>query len=378
MAKTVADVMNMVKEGEVKFVDFRFTDTRGKEQHVSVPISAFDEDKFTGGHAFDGSSIAGWKGIEASDMLLMPDPEHGQHRSVLRRADADPHLRRPRAGRRQALRARSALARQARRGVHEGVGPRRCGLLRPRARVLRLRQRPLERRHVGLFCKIESEEAAWNSGKEYEHGNSGYRPTVKGGYFPTPPVDSFQDLRSEMCLILESLGIPVEVHHHEVGTAGADGARHQVLDPGRARRLAAAAEVRDPERRALVRQDGDLHAQADRRRQRLRHARAPVGLEGRQEPVRRRRLRGPLGVRALLHRRHHQARARAERDHQPGHQQLQAARARLRGAGQARLQLAQSLGIGPDPVRRQPEGTAHRGRASRIRRPTPISPSRRC
>src|SRR6187431_3232820 len=74
MAKTVADVMNMVKESEVKFVDFRFTDTRGKEQHVTVPVSHFDEDKFTGGYAFDGSSIAGWKGIEASDMTLMPDP----------------------------------------------------------------------------------------------------------------------------------------------------------------------------------------------------------------------------------------------------------------------------------------------------------------
>ena len=74
MAKTVADVMKMVKDNEVKFVDFRFTDTRGKEQHVSVPISHFDESKFTDGHAFDGSSIAGWKGIEASDMLLMPDP----------------------------------------------------------------------------------------------------------------------------------------------------------------------------------------------------------------------------------------------------------------------------------------------------------------
>src|SRR6201996_513620 len=74
MAKTVADVMSMVKDSEIKFVDFRFTDTRGKEQHVTVPISAFSEEKFTGGHAFDGSSIAGWKGIEASDMLLMPDP----------------------------------------------------------------------------------------------------------------------------------------------------------------------------------------------------------------------------------------------------------------------------------------------------------------
>src|SRR5438552_18097130 len=73
-AKTVADVLKLVKENEVKFVDFRFTDTRGKEQHVTVPVSAFDEDKFTSGHAFDGSSIAGWKGIEASDMQLMPDP----------------------------------------------------------------------------------------------------------------------------------------------------------------------------------------------------------------------------------------------------------------------------------------------------------------
>ena len=74
MAKSVADVLSMVKDNEVKFVDFRFTDTRGKEQHVTVPVSHFDEDKFTSGHAFDGSSIAGWKGIEASDMLLLPDP----------------------------------------------------------------------------------------------------------------------------------------------------------------------------------------------------------------------------------------------------------------------------------------------------------------
>src|SRR5215510_14101662 len=71
---TVADVMKMIKDNEVRFVDFRFTDTRGKEQHVSVPIKAFSEEKFSEGHAFDGSSIAGWKGIEASDMLLMPDP----------------------------------------------------------------------------------------------------------------------------------------------------------------------------------------------------------------------------------------------------------------------------------------------------------------
>jgi glutamine synthetase len=140
MAKTVADVMKMVKENEVKFVDFRFTDTRGKEQHVSVPVSHFDEDKFTAGHAFDGSSIAGWKGIEASDMLLMPDPNT---------ANIDPFFEEPtliltcdvlEPGRRQALRARPALAGQARRGLPEEQRPRRRRLLRPRARVLHLRQ----------------------------------------------------------------------------------------------------------------------------------------------------------------------------------------------------------------------------------------------
>ncbi|MDP1718398.1 MAG: glutamine synthetase beta-grasp domain-containing protein, partial [Burkholderiales bacterium] len=75
MMVSAADVMKMVKDNEVRFVDFRFTDTRGKEQHVSVPAKAFTDDKFTDGHAFDGSSIAGWKGIQASDMLLMPDPD---------------------------------------------------------------------------------------------------------------------------------------------------------------------------------------------------------------------------------------------------------------------------------------------------------------
>jgi glutamine synthetase len=107
------------QDNEVKFVDFRFTDTRGKEQHVTVPVSHFDEDKFTERQAFDGSSIAGWKGINESDMMLMPDAGHGQHRPVLRGAHADPALRRDRAGHDAGLRARSALARQARRGLSE-------------------------------------------------------------------------------------------------------------------------------------------------------------------------------------------------------------------------------------------------------------------
>ncbi len=114
MARTAAEVLKMVKDNEVKFVDFRFTDTRGKEQHVSVPVSHFDADKFESGHAFDGSSIAGWKGIEASDMLLMPDPEYRQRRSLHGRDHAVHAVRRHRAVRWQGLRPRSAFDRQAR------------------------------------------------------------------------------------------------------------------------------------------------------------------------------------------------------------------------------------------------------------------------
>jgi glutamine synthetase type I len=220
MAKTVADVMKMVKENEVKFVDFRFTDTRGKEQHVSVPVSAFDEDKFTSGHAFDGSSIAGWKGIEASDMTLMPDPNTANIDpffeeptliltcDVIDPTDHKPYERDPR-----------SLARRAE-AYMKSTGLGEAAYFGPEPEFFVFDNVRWGSDMSGCFVKIESEEAAWNSGKDYEHGNSGYRPGVKGGYFPVPPVDSFQDLRSEMCLILESLGIPVEVHHHEVATAG--------------------------------------------------------------------------------------------------------------------------------------------------------------
>ena len=219
-SKTVADVMKMVKDNEIKFVDFRFTDTRGKEQHVTVPVSHFDEDKFSGGHAFDGSSIAGWKGIEASDMLLMPDPNTANIDpffeeptllltcDVLEPGDGKPYERDPR-----------SLARRAEAYLKSsGIGD--AAFFGPEPEFFVFDSVRWSVDMSGSFSKIESEEAAWNSGKDYEHGNSGMRPGIKGGYFPVPPVDSFQDMRSEMCLLLEQLGIPVEVHHHEVATAG--------------------------------------------------------------------------------------------------------------------------------------------------------------
>ncbi|RQO57421.1 type I glutamate--ammonia ligase [Paucibacter sp. KBW04] len=220
MAKTVADVMKMVKENEVKFVDFRFTDTRGKEQHVSVPVSHFDEDKFVSGHAFDGSSIAGWKGIEASDMLLMPDPNTANidpffeeptlfmSCDVVEPSDGKAYERDPRS---LAKRAEAYLK-------SSGLGD--TAFFGPEPEFFIFDSIRWNVDMSGCFVKIDSEEAAWNTGKDYENGNHGYRPSVKGGYFPVPPVDSGQDMRSEMSLILEQLGIPVEVHHHEVANAG--------------------------------------------------------------------------------------------------------------------------------------------------------------
>jgi glutamine synthetase type I len=212
--------MKMVKENDIKFVDFRFTDTRGKEQHVTVPVSHFNEDKFTEGHAFDGSSIAGWKGIQASDMQLMPDPTT---------ANIDPFMDEPtliltcdvvdptdgkgydRDPRSLAKRAEAYLK-------SSGLGD--TAYFGPEPEFFIFDSIQWDVAMSGCSVRINSEEGAWASNEKFEGGNTGHRPGVKGGYFPVPPVDSLHDIRSAMCTTLEAMGVPVEVHHHEVATAG--------------------------------------------------------------------------------------------------------------------------------------------------------------
>ena len=217
---TPQDVIKMVEEKEVRFVDFRFTDTRGKEQHVGVPVSAFSMDKFEDGHAFDGSSIAGWKGIQASDMQLMPDaatayidPFFDETTLVLtcdvvEPADGKGYDRDPRS---IAKRAEAYLK-------SSGIGD--TAYFGPEPEFFIFDSIEWGVDMSGAHVKIYSEEAAWSSSHKFEGGNTGHRPTVKGGYFPVPPVDSFNDMRAQMCLLLEACGVPVEVHHHEVATAG--------------------------------------------------------------------------------------------------------------------------------------------------------------
>ncbi|MFO7304601.1 MAG: glutamate--ammonia ligase [Gammaproteobacteria bacterium] len=217
---TPAEVLSMIKEKEVRFVDLRFTDTRGKEQHVSLPAHTIDESFFEEGKMFDGSSIAGWKGINESDMVLMPDPETAvidpffEETTMLLRCDVlEPSTMQgyDRDPRSIAKRAEAYLK-------STGIGD--TALFGPENEFFIFDNVRYGTTMAGSFFEIDSIEAAWSSSKQYENGNKAHRPAVKGGYFPVPPVDSFQDVRSAMCLALEELGLKVEVHHHEVATAG--------------------------------------------------------------------------------------------------------------------------------------------------------------
>ena len=217
---SASDVLKMMKENEVKFVDFRFTDTRGKEQHVSVPAHQVNEDTFEDGKMFDGSSVAGWKGINESDMIMMPDASTAVidpfmdevtinlRCDIIEPATMQGYERDPRS---VAKRAEAYLA-------SSGVGD--SALFGPEPEFFVLDDVRWGSDMSGSFVKVDSEEAQWNSEKAYEGGNIGHRPSVKGGYFPVPPVDSMQDLRSAMCLAIEEMGVEVETHHHEVATAG--------------------------------------------------------------------------------------------------------------------------------------------------------------
>jgi glutamine synthetase len=214
------DVLKLMKDKEVKFVDLRFTDTRGKEQHVSMPASIVDEDMFTDGKMFDGSSIAGWKGIDESDMVLMPeastavlDPFSDETTLIVRCDILEPHTmtgyeRDPRS---VAKRAEAYL---------KSTGIADTAFFGPEPEFFIFDDVRWGADMSGCFCKIDSQEADWNSERVYADGNMGHRPGVKGGYFPVPPVDSLNDIRAAMCLALEEMGVEVEVHHHEVATAG--------------------------------------------------------------------------------------------------------------------------------------------------------------
>jgi glutamine synthetase len=215
-----ADVLKLIKEKGVKFVDLRLTDTRGKEQHVTVMAHDADEGFFEDGKMFDGSSIAGWKGINESDMVLMPDcstavldvfteePTLNIRCDVYEPSTMQGYTRDPRS---TAKRAEEYL---------KSTGIADSALFGPENEFFVFDDVRWSTEMHSTFYSVQSTEGAWQSGKEIVEGNIGHRPGIKGGYFPVPPVDSMHDMRSAMCLALEEMGLVVELHHHEVATGG--------------------------------------------------------------------------------------------------------------------------------------------------------------
>jgi glutamine synthetase len=217
---SVDNVLKLIKDEEVKFVDLRFTDTRGKDQHVTFPHHQIDADVFEDGKMFDGSSIAGWKGIHESDMILMPDASTAvidpffEDKTLVLRCD----IVEPSTGQGYGRDPRSLAKRAEDYLKSTGIGD--TAFFGPEPEFFVFDDVRWAQEMRGGFYEIDSSEGHWSSRKQMEGGNPGHRPGIKGGYFPVPPVDSLQDLRSEICTVLESLGIPTEVHHHEVATAG--------------------------------------------------------------------------------------------------------------------------------------------------------------
>ncbi len=213
------DILKQIKDNDVKFVDLRFTDPRGKLQHVTIDCGVVDEDMFTDGVMFDGSSIAGWKAINESDMVLMPDvssahmdPFYAQSTmavvcDILDPISGEGYNRDPRMTAKRA----EAYVKSGGFGDTAYFGP------EPEFFIFDDVRYSTDPYNTGF--KLDDAELPSNTDTEYETGNMGHRPTTKGGYFPVNPVDSAQDMRSEMLTVMSEMGVKTEKHHHEVAAA---------------------------------------------------------------------------------------------------------------------------------------------------------------
>jgi len=216
---TAADIIKRIKEEDIKFIDVRFTDPRGKMQHVTMDVGVVDEDMFADGIMFDGSSIAGWKAINESDMTLMPDldtvhvdPFFAQATlaifcDILDPISGEPYGRDPRGT------AKKAEAYLKASGIGDTI------FVGPEAEFFVFDDVRFSADPYNTGFQLDSTELPSNMATEYEGGNMGHRPRTKGGYFPVPPVDSGQDYRGEMLSVLTEMGVKVEKHHHEVAAA---------------------------------------------------------------------------------------------------------------------------------------------------------------
>lgn len=216
---SVQQILKTIEENSIMFVDFRFIGLNGGVHHITLPVSEVNEETFENGVAFDGSSIPGFRGIEESDMVMMPDTES---------AFVDPFTLHPTlnimcniftpAGERYDRDPRSIAQKAEEYLQKSGVGT--AAFFAPESEFFIFDDVRFENNMYSSSYSVDSEEAAWNTGRKEEGGNLGYKVAVKGGYVPVAPTDAQQDIRSEMVRIMEETGLKVERHHHEVATAG--------------------------------------------------------------------------------------------------------------------------------------------------------------
>jgi len=217
--KTPTALLKFIKEQDIQFIDLNFTDLRGKWQHTAEHVSAFDADKAKNGIFFDGSSIAGWRDINESDMNLVPDisrcaldPFAAQKTLKIFCDVHDPKTGQPynRDPRQIAKTAEQYLK-------TTGLGD--TAYFGPEAEFFIFEDVKIDTTPNTVGFSVDSEELPQNSGRDYATGNMGHRPKTKGGYFPESPIDSLSDIRGEMVTVMQSMGVAVEKHHHEVAPA---------------------------------------------------------------------------------------------------------------------------------------------------------------
>ena len=219
MATTASDVLKKIKDEEIEWVDLRFTDPKGKWQHLTMVSSVVGEDELTDGFMFDGSSIEGWKAINESDMILKPDLDA----IYVDPFSATPMLIlvcdivEPSTGELYARDPRSTAKRAEAYLKTTGIGD--TVYVGPEAEFFMFDNVQFETSYSTSYYKIDDIELPTNTGREYEGGNLGHRPRAKGGYFPVAPVDSAVDIRGEMVSTMIEMGLPCDKHHHEVAAS---------------------------------------------------------------------------------------------------------------------------------------------------------------
>ncbi|HEY5013963.1 MAG TPA: type I glutamate--ammonia ligase [Acidimicrobiia bacterium] len=221
--RTASDVLKLVKEAGIEVIDVRFCDLPGLMQHFSIPAHELTADVFEEGLGFDGSSIRGFQEIQESDMLLIPDPNTAVVDPFTEHATLDINcfVRDPLTGESYTRDPRYIVQKAAAYLASTGLAD--TAYFGPEAEFYIFDSVRFDQNQFSGYYFVDSVEGVWNSGREREldgSPNLGYKPRYKEGYFPVPPMDQFQDLRSEMMRVLEQVGIPIEVQHHEVGTAG--------------------------------------------------------------------------------------------------------------------------------------------------------------